>query len=157
MGHFRLIALLVALTAALAVPAAGTSTPADQVRGPGCGDITLWDPDLSGPPVYRRDPNDVNRTPTVFGKLTTAKPSCGGATYTISVYDASGATLLGSQTFTGDDATSSFSFAIVPTGGPNQVCIAGTSARDGHVVDVAPNSGCFPLSLDSSPGGSGLN
>jgi hypothetical protein len=154
MGHYRLIALLVGLAAALAVPAAGSSAPADQVRGPGCGDITLWDPDQAGPPVYS---TFGGTPPTVSGLLTTAKPSCGGATYTFSVYDESGTTLLGSQTFTGDDATSSFSLSVVPTGGPSRVCIAGASARDGHVIDVAPNTGCYVLALDTSPGGSGLN
>jgi hypothetical protein len=154
MRQHRTIALLVALAAALAVPTAGSSAPGDQVRGPGCGDITLWDPEQSGPPVY----STVGGTtpPTVYGVLTTAKPSCGGITYTISVYDESGTTLLGSQSFTGDDSMSSFSFAI-PTGGANPVCIAGASARDGHVIDVAPNSGCFALALDTSPGGSGIN
>jgi hypothetical protein len=155
MRQHRTIALLVALAAALAVPTAGSSAPGDQVRGPGCGDITLWDPEQSGPPVY----STVGGTtpPTVYGVLTTAKPSCSGTTYTISVYDESGTTLLGSQTFTGDDATSSFSLSVVPTGGPSTVCIAGASARDGHVIDVAPNSGCSALALDVSPGGSGIN
>jgi hypothetical protein len=154
MSHYRLIALLVGLAAALAVPAAGSSAPADQVRGPGCGDITLWDPDQAGPPVYS---SRLTGTPTVYALLTTAKPSCGGATYTISVYDASGTTLLASNTFTGDDLSSQFSFTASPPGGPTQVCIAATSTRDGHVIDVAPNSGCYVMALDTSPGGSGLN
>jgi hypothetical protein len=32
-----------------------------------------------------------------------------------------------------------------------------TSARDGHVIDSAPDSGCYIMALDTSPGGSGLN
>jgi hypothetical protein len=75
----------------------------------------------------------------------------------ISVYDASGMNLLGSQSFNGDDATSSFLVEIVLTGGPDQICIGAASARDEHVIDLAPNSGCFPLALGPSGGGSGLN
>jgi hypothetical protein len=148
----RTITLLAVLTMGLALPATGATAPSDQVRGPACGDITFSDPDQAGPPVYR-----TIGSPTVFSSLTTAKPSCSGFSYTVTVYDASGTTVLGTQTFAGDDATSLFQSAISPTGGPSQVCVAATSIRHGKVIDAAPNSGCFPLSLDTSPGGSGLN
>lgn len=150
----RTITALAVLTVALVIPATGATAPADPVRGPACGDITLWDPDQAGPPVYRT----VGGAATVFSSLTTAKPSCSGLVYTVTVYDAGGTTVLGTQTFNGDDAASEFQSAISPTGGPTQVCIAATSmSRNGKVIDAAPNSGCFPLSLDTSPGGSGLN
>ena len=154
MRHYRLLALVVAMAAALAIPAAGSSTPADQVKGSACGDITLWDPDHAGPPVY----TDKLGTATVYASLTTAKPSCSGTTYTIYVYNASGSTLLTSQQYAGDDATSEFSFSYAPPGAPSQVCIAATSSREDHIIDAAPNGGgCYVLVLDVSPGGSGLN
>jgi hypothetical protein len=154
MRHYRLIALVVALAAALAIPAAGSSAPSDQVKGPACGDITLFDPDQAGPPVYTTRPSG---TATVYAQLTTAKPSCSSMTYTINVYDAGGTTLLNTQQFAGDNATSAFSYSFSPAGAPSQVCIAATSSRNGHVVDAAPNSGCYVMALDVSPGGSGLN
>ena len=155
MRHYRLLALVVAIAAALSIPAAGSSTPADQVKGSACGDITLWDPDHSGPPVY----TDRFGSATVYASLTTAKPSCSGTTYTIYVYDASGSTLLTSQQYAGDDATSEFSsFTYAPPDAPRQVCIAATSSREDHIIDAAPNGGgCYVLVLDVSPGGSGLN
>src|SRR5436309_8780510 len=107
MRHYRLIAFVVALAAALAMPAAGSSAPPDQVKGPACGDITLSDPQQAGPPVYTTRPAG---TATVYALLTTAKPSCSSMTYTITVYDAGGTTPLNSQQFAGDDATSSFSY-----------------------------------------------
>jgi len=155
MQHYRLIVLLAVVAAALSLPVAGSSAPIDQVKGPACGDITLWDPDQAGPPVYTTQRGTAPAT--VFALLTTAKPSCSSMTYTISVYDATGTTLLNSQTFQGDDTSSSFSYSFSPAGAPSQVCISATRTRDGHVVDSAPNSGCFSLSLDTSPGGSGIN
>src|SRR5439155_19448200 len=134
MRHYRLLALVVARAAALSIPAAGSSTPADQVKGSACGDITLWDPDHAGPPVYRT----VAGTATVYASLTTAKPSCSGTTYTIYIYNASGSTLLTSQQYAGDDATSEFSFSYAPPGAPSQVCIAATSSREDHIIDAAP-------------------
>jgi hypothetical protein len=152
----RTITVLAVLTVALVIPATGATAPDDPVKGPGCGDIIFSDPDGAegGPPVYRT----IGGTPTVFSAVTTAKPSCSGFTYTVTVYDASGTTVLGMQTFSGDDATSEFQSAVSPTGGPSQVCVAATSTtRNGKVVDAAPNVGCFSLVLEISPGGSGLN
>jgi hypothetical protein len=107
-----------------------------------------------------RTPTGGTGDPTVYALMTTAKPSCGGTLFTISVYDATGTTLLDSQTFTGDDMKSSFSYSFSPgsvASAPKQVCIVATSARDGHVIDSAPDSGCYVLVQDISPGGSGLN
>jgi hypothetical protein len=155
----RIIFLLVALSAVLAIPAVGTTAPGDQVRGPGCGDITFWNSDQTGPPQYSTG-NPQGSTPaTVYGTITTAKPSCSGFVYTISVYaDATQQATLTTQTFNGDDATSLFSFTYSPPGAPSQVCVATTSMRDGHLVDAAPDTGCAILVLDGGiGGGSGLN
>jgi hypothetical protein len=153
MKNFRVLAFLIVATAALALPVAATTAPADQVKGPACGDITLYDDAQSGPPAY----STFTPTPTVYASVTTAKPSCAKATYTISVYDSTGTTLLTSQTYTGDDSTSTFQFTYAPPNGPQQVCISASSSRDGKVIDAAPNSGCYVLTLDSSGGQSGLN
>src|SRR4051794_30695801 len=104
MNHFRLFALLVVATAALALPVAATTAPADQVKGPACGDITLGDDIQSGPPAYTTLRNSIPAT--VFASLATAKPSCAKATYTIAVYDSTGTSLLTSQTYIGDGSAS---------------------------------------------------
>ena len=156
MRHWRLIALLLAVWAALAIPTTGaTAPPTDKVHGPACGDITLFDPTFAGPPVYTT--NRGTTPPTVYAELTTAKPSCPGVVYTIYIYDATGTSLLTRQQYTGDGVTSDFSFTYSPPGGPRQVCIAATSSREGEVIDAAPNSGCYVLVVDFSPGGSGIN
>lgn len=159
MRYRRPLVLLVALAGLLMVPAVGTTASGDKVRGPACGDITLWNSDQSGPPQYSTG-NPKGSTPaTVYATLTTAKPSCSGFTYNITIYtDATQQTQITSQTFTGDDATSLFSFTYSPPGAPAQVCITATSVHGGHVVDAAPDSGCAILVLDGgSGGGSGLN
>jgi hypothetical protein len=151
----RTITALAVLTIALVIPATGATAPGgDKVKGGPCADITVWDPDQAGPPVYTTRPFG---TATVYAQLTTAKPSCSGDTYTITVYDASGTTVLDSQTFTGDGTTSSFSYSFSPSGAPSQVCIAASSNKDGKVLDAAPDAGCYVMVLDTSPGGSGLN
>ena len=150
----RTITLLAVLSMALVIPATGVTAPSDPVKGPACGDITFSDPEGAGPPVYR---SDITGIPTVFSSVTTQKPSCSHMAYTVTVYDVTGITVLGAQTFNGDDSASLFQSAVSPTGGPSQVCVVATSTRNGKVVDVAPNTGCFPLALNSSPGGSGLN
>ena len=159
MRQRRLMVFLIALAGLLLVPAVGTTASGDKVKGPGCGDITLWNSDQSGPPLYSTG-NPQGSTPaTVYATLTTAKPSCSGYAYTISIYtDGTQQTLITSQTFTGDDARSSFSWTYSPLDAPAQVCIAATSMHNNHVIDSAPDTGCAILVLDGgSGGGSGLN
>jgi hypothetical protein len=154
MRQHRTIALLVALAALLVIPATGTTAPADQVRGPGCGDITLSD-STGQLPAYR---GTEGGAATVEALLTTAKPSCSSGVYTISLYtDTSQTTLIDSRTFTGDDVTSEFLATFSLTSAPDSVCIVATSTRSGHLIDAAPNSGCFELVINSSGGGSGIN
>jgi hypothetical protein len=156
MRQHRLIALLVGLAALLAVPAIGTTAPGDQVRGPACGDITLWDSTQAGPPAYG---GTEGGAAVVDSLLTTAKPSCASAVYTISLYtDTSQTDLIASQTFNGDGVTSEFAWTYdFTSGAPHSVCVVATSTRSGHVIDAAPNSGCYPLIINFSGGGSGLN
>lgn len=161
MRHYRIVALLVALGAALSIPAVGSTAPGDQVKGPGCGDITLWNSDQTDNPQYTTHLAGGGTGPaTVYASITTAKPSCTNFTYTVTVYsDATQQTVLDSQTVSGDGSSGPFQYTYTPTGtAPAQVCIAATSMRDGHVVDAAPDSGCFVLVLDGGSGGaSGLN
>ena len=156
MRQHRLIALLVALAAVLAIPAIGTTAPGDRVRGPACGDITLWDSTQAGPPAYG---GTEGGAAVVDSLLTTAKPSCSGFVYTISLYtDTSQTTLIATQTFNGDGLTSQFAWTYNFTAAPHSVCVVATSTRsNGHVIDAAPNSGCYPLIINTSGGGSGLN
>lgn len=149
----RRFTLLAALAAALVLPASAVTAPADPVKGPPCGDITLWDDIQSGPPAY----STFSGPATVYASITTAKPSCAAMTYTFIVYDATGATPLSTQWFTGDGSTSTFQFTYSPPGAPTQVCVAATSSRDGKVIDAAPNSGCEVRTLDDTGGQSGLN
>ena len=161
MRRQRIIFLLVALAAVLAIPAVGTTAPRDQVRGPGCGDITFWNWDQSDVPQYtHRTPTGGTGPATVYSSITTAKPSCTGFVYTVTVVytDSAQQQQTVSQTVDGDGTTSLFSFTYSPPGEPSQVCVSATSSRDGHVVDAAPDSGCATLILDgASSGGSGLN
>jgi hypothetical protein len=155
MRQHRTIALLLALAALLAIPATGTSAPDDQVRGPGCGDIVLSDSSGTGLPAYG---GTEGGAATVDSLVTTAKPSCSGVVYTVSLYtDASQTNLIDSRTFNGDDVTSQFPASFSLTNAPHSVCIVATSVRGGHLIDAAPNSGCFPLVINSSGGGSGIN
>jgi hypothetical protein len=156
MRQHRKIALFIALAAALLVPAVGASAPADQVRGAPCGDITLWDSAQSGPPAYG---GTEGGAATVDALLTTAKPSCAGFVYTITLYtDTTESSTIALAVFMGDGVTSSFAWQYnFSTGAPHSVCIAATSTQNGRVVDAAPNSGCFTLTIGASGGGSGLN
>lgn len=156
MRQHRTMALLAALAALLLLPATGTTAPADPVHGPGCADITLSDSSQSGPPAYR---GTEGGSATVDSLITAAKPSCSGVVYTISIYtDASQSTLIASMPFNGDDTTSAFPWSYTfATGAPHSVCVAATSSRGGHLIDAAPNTGCFTLVINSSGGGSGIN
>jgi hypothetical protein len=160
MRHYRIVALLVALGAALSIPAVGATAPGDQVKGSACGDITLWNGDQSGPPQYTTHlAGGATGPATVYASITTAKPSCSNFTYTVTVYsDATQQTTLDFKTVNGDGSTGPLQYTYSPAGAPAQVCIAATSMRDGHVVDAAPDSGCAILVLDGGSGGaSGLN
>lgn len=157
MRQHRTIALFIALAAALLVPAVGASAPpTDQVRGAPCGDITLWDSSLSGPPAYG---GTEGGAATVDALLTTAKPSCAGFVYTITLYtDTTESSTIASASFIGDGVTMSFAWQYnFSTGAPHSVCIAAASTQNGRLVDPAPNSGCFTLTIGSAGGGSGLN
>jgi hypothetical protein len=168
MRQHRLVPLLVALAALLAVPASGIGAPpTDRVPGPPCADIVLSNQDFSAGPLYSTG-NPQGSTPaTLYAQLTIdgGVASCEGYTYTIYVYatDASGdtRTLLTSMTYTGDGTTSDFgAFTYVPPGAPTYLCVYAESKQPtGRVIDTAPEGGCdstlLPLVLDGGAGSAG--
>lgn len=147
--------LLVVGLAALPLHVADAA-PADQVKGPGCGDIfTSTDYVTAG----------GNIPATAFSSVTTAKPSCIGVTYRLVVLDAAGNSLLPASVttdeFVGDGVTSELpQLSGEPTGGPSTVCISIESrTSNGKVIDQAPDTpdlGCARgavFELDGATGG----
>lgn len=135
----RLHVVILALAALVALPAAGLSAPpTDQVRGPSCGNIELFDL------AYRRA---LDGMPTVAGSFAVegGVSPCASLTYTFTVLTADGQTELATSAGLGN-------LAIRIEGGPSEVCVYAESARGTHVIDRAPNEGCGLLVLD---GGSG--
>jgi hypothetical protein len=128
------IAALAATAAvALGLSAAGVAAPPGDAHGPPCSDIFLVEPNYTG---------TVGGTGRVFGTLTTPRAiSCVGGVYTVNVYDASGTTLLGSQTFTGG-TTDEFSYDITFADAPQVVCVFATSTVRGRITDTAPDDAC---------------
>jgi hypothetical protein len=168
MRQHRLVPVLLALAALLAIPASGIGAPpTDRVAGPPCANIVLSNQDFSGPPLYSTG-NPQGSTPaTLYAQLTIngGVASCSGFTYTIYVYstDATGdnPTFVTSQTYTGDGTTSDFGpFTYRPAGAPPYLCVyAESKMATGRVIDTAPEGGCDsilqPLVLDGGSGGAG--
>jgi hypothetical protein len=145
-GLIAAVALL-----ALALPTAGVPARPGDAAGPPCSDIQLTI-DYIG---------TLGVSATVSGNLITPRaPSCAGGVYTVYVYDATGTTLLGSQTFTGDDTTDAFSYSIPISNAPSSVCVYATSTIRGRITDTAPNGACSdpaePFLLNGGSGASGF-
>jgi hypothetical protein len=128
------IAALAATAAvALVLSAAGVAAPPGDAHGPPCSDIFLVEPNYAG---------TVGGDGMVFGTLTTPRAiSCADGVYTVYVYDASGTTQLGSQTFTGG-TTDEFSYSITFSNAPQVVCVYATSTLRGRIADTAPDDAC---------------
>jgi hypothetical protein len=151
----RRIAGIAALTAtaalALGLPTAGVPARPGDAQGPLCSDIRVT-ADYTG--VLGDDA-------TVRGVLSTPQaPSCEGGVYTVYVYDATGTTLLGSQTFAGNAVDQAFSYEIAISNAPQFVCVYATSTIRGRIADTAPNGGCSdpaePVELGGGAGASGF-
>jgi hypothetical protein len=150
----RIAALLVligAVVLALGLPTAGMPARPGDAAGPPCSDIRLT-ADYLG-----TEGGDA----TVSGTLITPQdPSCEGGVYTVYVYDATGTTLLGTQSFTGDGSTDAFTYSISITNAPSTVCVYATSALRGRITDTAPNGACSdpaePVVLNGGGGASGF-
>jgi len=122
-----------------------------DAAGPPCSDIRLT-VDYTG---------TLGGAATVSGTLITPQGlSCEGGVYTVYVYDATGTTLLGMQSFTSDGTTDFFSYSISITNAPSAVCVYATSAIRGRIADTAPNGGCSdpaePFLLNGGGGASGF-
>ena len=128
------IAALAATAAvALGLSAAGVAAPPGDAQGPPCSDIFLVEPNYFG---------TLGDQGTVSGTLTTPRAlSCVGGVYTVYVYDATGTTQLGIQTFAGG-TTDEFSYSITFSGAPETVCVYATSTFRGRIADTAPDDAC---------------
>jgi hypothetical protein len=146
-----LAALAGAALLALVLPTAGVPARPGDAQGPPCSDIRLT-ADYVG---------TLGGNATVSGVLSTPRAlSCGGAVYTVYVYDATGTTLLGSQEFIGDDLNDAFGYSFPITNAPSSVCVYATSVIRGRIVDTAPNGACSdpvePIQLNGGAGASGM-
>jgi hypothetical protein len=146
-----LLVLTAAAVVALGLPTAGAPARPGDAAGPPCSDIRLT-ADYTG---------TLGGDATVRGILSTPQdPSCQGGVYTVYVYDATGTTLLGSQTFTGNAVDDAFSYEIAISSAPQAVCVYATSTIRGRIADTAPNGACSdpaePVLLNGGGGASGF-
>jgi hypothetical protein len=136
---------------ALGLPTAGAPARPGDAAGPPCSDIRLT-VDYTG---------TLGGDATVRGILSTPQAlSCLNGVYTVYVYDATGTTLLGSQTFTGNAIDDAFAYSIAITNAPQTVCVYATSEFRGRIADTAPNGACSdpaePVELNGGAGASGF-
>jgi hypothetical protein len=124
----RLFAL--ALTFGLCAVAIGPARADDKVN-PKCYNL------FGGNATY----NTTVSPAFVSGQVQTEAPVCKGATYTFTVYDAAGNVLGSSSTPAVDPSTgSTLTFLVNPSSTPSYVCVQFSSARNGKVMDEAPNT-----------------
>jgi hypothetical protein len=147
--------LVVALTATFAAAAlvAGIAT----AGGPPCTNITRSE---------QTDYYSPAADPDLSWTFVLAAPSCEDVTYILEIYSFTETTFTeqtdlvtlsrlgsGSTTET-ENFTHTFSEGTAPSDG---VCLVGKTITRGRVADRAPNSGCLPVDLTSSGGGSGFS
>jgi hypothetical protein len=151
MKRIALFALLVtAIGAVVATPLA--SATKDDARGPACADIIGGG--NGGNDGFYANGDGTGRFDM---SMDLGAPACKNVKYTFYVsYNggdfvaisgvANGTTVtMPTQTYTGVTATSN-------------VCVYATSgSKDGDVFDRAPDSGCVPVILDSTPGNSSFS
>ena len=136
----RFLGALLLTVGLLAVPLhpvdAAPAGDRDPVKGGACADITA-----DGQYVDHFFPaTEAQFAPTVFGTIDTAKPSCAGVTYSLSVYS-TGPTpqRIGYDFETGDGITSHFDLSAEVAGAPTTVCIVFASSNGDRTLDPAPN------------------
>jgi hypothetical protein len=142
--------MFAAAAGVLCFPAAVTAAKGfDVVRGPACGDINL---DVA----YTFESGNSGPATATSTFTTSSAPSCKKGTYTVYVYDASGANRLSSCAYAGDGVTIEFVPSCQytsPTGDP--LCVYATSqGDDGHIIDTAPNEGCDAFGIEPIVAGS---
>jgi hypothetical protein len=143
-----LLALAVALAAVLVVPAA-TAKDKDY-KGPACTNYVFGDAGY----LY----DSATTGGTVEATMTLDAPACASTTYSLDIYNFSGASLLVPDvqgTASGTTVTFSYTFA---SGAPSDgVCLVAKSIRNGHVSDRAPDIGCEPFEAGSGGGNQGFS
>jgi hypothetical protein len=145
------IAALAAVAAvALALPTVGATARPGDARGPLCSDIFVT-ASLANATGTPGEPGTMQWTLT-----TPQEPSCPGAVYTVTVFDATGATILGGGQYVGDGETDAFAGSFQFSSAPAAVCVTATSAVRGRITDSAPDSGCQVVELSNSGGASGF-
>jgi hypothetical protein len=143
------LALVVALAAALTVPAA----TGKDARGPACTDF------IGGDAFYSYNPETTSGTVTVEAQL--AAPDCTGE-YVLTIYSLTsggeGQPLVRSVEPTGFDVHPEtgntlvlFSYTFTSSAPSDGVCVAVESFHRGHVADRSPDSGCFAVAANSPP------
>jgi hypothetical protein len=143
-------ALGAAATVALALPTIGSSARVGDTKGPPCSDIFVT-ASLASATATPGEPGTVQWTLT-----TPLAPSCPGAVYTVTVYDATGTTVLGGARYVGDGENAAFAGSFSLTSVPEAICVSATSVVRGRIADSAPDSGCQLVELSDSGGASGF-
>jgi hypothetical protein len=147
-----LAALTAAATVALVLPTGGASARPGDAKGPLCSDIHVV-------ATFTSATGTPGETGTVQWTLTTPQaPSCPGATYTVTVFDATGTTILGGAQYTGNGEDDAFAGSLTIEDAPASVCVSATSTVRGRLTDAAPDTGCEEVELDDiAPGGGGFD
>jgi hypothetical protein len=143
-------ALGAAATVALALPTIGSSARVGDTKGPPCSDIFVT-ASLASATATPGEPGTVQWTLT-----TPLAPSCPGAVYTVTVFDATGTTVLGGARYVGDGENAAFAGSFPLASAPEFVCVLATSVVRGRITDSAPDSGCQLVELSDSGGASGF-
>jgi hypothetical protein len=144
------LALAAAAAVALALPTVGApARPGDQ-RGPACSDIFVT-------ASLANQGGVVGQPAIVQWTLTTPQaPSCPGAVYSVTVFDASGTTILGGARYVGDGENAAFAGFFQVDSAPESVCVSATSSVRGRITDSAPDQGCQLVPLTDVGGASGM-
>jgi hypothetical protein len=140
-------ALLLATALSLAVTVSAAGDPVGNEQPP-CGDI------VNGGAGYHvlSEPQQ-----TVTGSDLLAAPSCKDVSYTLFVtYTTGGREKVKSQTLKGDGVSDFIFFQInnVLADEGTEPCAYSETTKGNNVIDRAPDTGCVPLPVDSSPGSS---
>jgi hypothetical protein len=134
------LSLILAAALAAATLVAGTGR-ADDTKGPPCTNVVNGDAGY----VHNADGSG-----TVQVILTLAAPACADASYLLDIYGFHGSPLLfqnvDQATISGNTVTFLYSFSPGPTDG---VCVTAKTYYKKHLADLAPDSGCIDLEVES--------
>lgn len=147
----RLIALL-AVGAAVAAAFAASSVAVGDTKGPPCANIVFGDGSYT---YFEADGETPVAQPSLDFRVDLAAPSCAAVTYTLYIYDSTGA-LVDTLTVSGvrGQPSISFDYTFETTADADAagLCLVGTTSLGKHVADRAPDQGCVPLTPGSGGG-----